>query len=72
MELMTDEVRKLLPPLYSQEAEGGDAVVYVRFFTPDSSWTFNGTEGQPEGEDFLFFGLVEGFEKEIERLLAEK
>jgi hypothetical protein len=65
MELMTDEVRKLLPPLYSQEAKGGDAVAQAKFFTPDSSWTWYATEGQPEGEDFLFFGLVEGFEKEL-------
>ena len=62
MELMTDEVRKLLPPLYSQEAKGGDAIVQVKFFTPDSSWTWLATSF--DGKD-LFFGLVEGFEKEL-------
>ena len=40
MELMTDEIRKLLPPLYSQEAKGGEVIVQVKFFAPDSSpWT---------------------------------
>jgi hypothetical protein len=32
MELLTQEVRKALPPLYSQEAKGLDATVHVKFF----------------------------------------
>lgn len=62
MQLMTDEIRALLPSLYSQESKGGKAVAHVKFFTPDSSWTWYATEY--DGED-TFFGLVEGFEKEM-------
>lgn len=40
MKLMSQEVRRLLPPLYSQESKGGDALVLVKYFTPDSNWTW--------------------------------
>ena len=59
---MTQEIRKKLPPLYSQEDKGGKAVVHVKFFTPDSSWTWYVTEF--DGKD-IFFGLVDGHEKEL-------
>ncbi len=62
MKLLTQEIRKELPALYAQDGKGGKAVVYVKFFTPDSSWTFWATEF--DGED-TFFGLVEGHEKEL-------
>lgn len=44
------------------EEKGLDAVAVVKFFTPDSNWTWYATEF--DGDD-LFFGLVDGFEKEI-------
>lgn len=62
MMLLTKENRKQLPPLYSQEDKGGAAVAVVKFFTPDSSWTWYATEF--DGED-TFFGLVDGLEKEL-------
>ena len=62
MKLLTQEIRRKLPPLYSQEDKGGKAVVQVKFFTPDSSWTWLATEF--DGED-TFFGLVLGHEKEL-------
>ena len=62
MVLLTKEVLKKLPPLYSQEEKGLDAVAVVKFFTPESNWTWYATEF--DGED-LFFGLVDGFEKEL-------
>ncbi len=62
MKLLTKEVLKKLPELYSQEEKGLEAVAVVKFFTPDSSWTWYATEF--DGED-LFFGLVDGFEKEL-------
>ena len=65
MQLLTEEIRRKLPPLGSQDSLGGKAVAHVKFFTPDSSWTFWATEGQQDGDDFLFFGLVEGHEKEL-------
>ena len=62
MKLLTKAIRKRLPPLYSQDGLGGKAVAHVKFFTPDSSWTFDATEF--DGKD-LFFGLVEGHDKEL-------
>jgi len=60
--LLTRALRRKLPPLYSQDGKGGEAVAYVKFFTPDSSWSFWATEF--DGED-TFFGLVEGHEREL-------
>ena len=62
MQLLTQEIRQMLPPLYSQEALGGRAVAQVKFFTPDGSWTWWATEF--DGND-TFFGLVDGLEKEL-------
>ena len=62
MKLLTKEIRKKLPPLYSQDGNGGQAVVHAKFFTPDSNWTFYASEF--DGQD-MFFGLVDGFEKEL-------
>jgi hypothetical protein len=63
MQLLTDELRQRLPPLYSQEAED-NPVVHCKFFTPDSNWTWWATEGSPVGDDFKFFGFVRSFEDE--------
>jgi hypothetical protein len=60
MKLLPKEIREQLPPLYSQDGKGGKAVVYVKFFI--SNWTWYATEF--DGDD-TFFGLVEGFEKEL-------
>jgi len=71
MKLLSKEIREQLPPLYSQDGKGGKAVVYVKYFTPSSSWTWFATEGEPvldesgKEVDFQFFGLVEGHEKEL-------
>jgi hypothetical protein len=71
MKLLTQEIRKKLPPIYSQDSKGGKAVAYVKFFTPDSSWAWWATEGSPikdeEGNEvnFHFFGLVDGLVKEL-------
>ncbi len=62
MKLLTKEIRKKLPPLYSQEHLGSKAVAVVKFFTPDSSWTWYGVSW--DGKD-IFFGLVDGLEKEL-------
>jgi len=52
---------KLLP-LYGNEEKGLDALAQVKFFTPDSNWTWYACEF--DGED-TFFGLVSGFEVEL-------
>jgi len=74
--LLTLELRRHLPPLYSQE-HTTDPMVQAKFYfpTPDG-WTWYAFEGSPIDEngycdtdkekvDFLFFGLVAGFENEI-------
>ena len=65
MQLLTKEIREKLPPLHSQDGLGGKAVAYAKWFTPDSGWSWFATEGSPEGDDFVFFGLVIGLEKEL-------
>lgn len=61
MKLLNDEVRKALPPLYSNEANP-DPVAVAKFFTPWTGWTWYATEF--DGED-QFFGLVDGLEREL-------
>lgn len=63
MQLLTTELRTQLPKLYAQE-NVEDPIVYLKFFTPDSSWTWYVTEGDDDNGDFRFFGYVVGFEKE--------
>jgi len=71
MKLLTKEIREQLPPLYAQDGKGGKAVVYTKYFTPSSNWTWLCTEGEPvldesQNEvDFKFFGLVFGHEREF-------
>jgi hypothetical protein len=58
MELMTKAILAAIPPLYAQEKLGEQAVVYVKFFTPDSIWTWYASEFDPQ--EGRFFGLVVG------------
>ena len=60
--LLTQEIQTRLPKLYSGEEKGLDAVAQVKFFTPDSNWTWYASEF--DGED-IFFGLVSGHEVEL-------
>ena len=60
--LLDSENREKLPPLYSGEELGLIAIALVKFFTPDSNWSWYASEF--DGED-LFFGLVSGFEVEL-------
>jgi hypothetical protein len=61
MELLTDEIRKQIPPLYAQD-EAPDPIAHIKFFTTGSNWTWYATEF--DGQD-TFFGLVKGFEEEL-------
>ena len=64
MELLPVELRKTLPPLYSQES-CPTTIVHVKLFTPDSSFTWFVTEGaEQEDGDWLLFGFVIGLEEE--------
>jgi hypothetical protein len=78
MKLLPKEIRELLPPLYSQDGKNGKAVVYTKYFTPSSSWSWFITEGEPVLSesgveiDFKFFGLVFGLEKELGYVLLSE
>lgn len=61
MNLLTPEIRSQLPSIYSQE-KVADPIAYVKFFNPQSNWTWYITEF--DGEDTLF-GLVQGLEEEL-------
>lgn len=63
MQLLTEELRAQLPTLYSQESIS-DPIVHLKFFTPDSNWTWYATEGEPDDDDFRFFGYVIGLAEE--------
>ena len=71
MKLLPKELREKLPALYAQDGKGGKAVVYTKYFTPSSNWTWLATEGEPvldesQNEvDYKFFGLVFGYEQEF-------
>ena len=62
LQLMTDELREKLPALYAHEDMGLEALAQVKYFTPDTGWTWYASEF--DGED-IFFGLVIGFEIEL-------
>ena len=73
------ETRAKLPPLYSNEALGLEALAVVKVFVPtgpDSFWSWFASEGSPVDEDgyldtekpkvdVLFFGLVCDLEIEL-------
>lgn len=61
-ELLDDETRQLLPPLYSGEELGLDSKAMVKFFLPGSDWGWYASEF--DGKD-TFFGLVVGHEIEL-------
>jgi len=53
--LMPDSIARTVPPLYATEKEA-DPVVQVKWFTPDSSWTWYVLEY--DSKEKLCFGLV--------------
>lgn len=77
MKLLTKDMRKRIPELYSQE-NNPDPMVQAKFFDPSGSWTWYVTEcspvdvngaiipqGSEDEADVLFFGLVDGFVAEL-------
>jgi len=74
MKLLTKEIKDMLPKLYSTDgvtyytAEGvpPSKTAICKFFNPLGSWTWYVFEGEEQKDgDWLFFGLVDGFEKEL-------
>lgn len=61
-QLMTNEIREQLPELGTNEERGLDAPASVKYFTPDSGYTWYISEF--DGEDRLF-GLVVGHAVEL-------
>lgn len=62
--LLSDDLKKVLPRLRGQE-HSTDPTVYAIFFFPGSGWKWFVTEGESNGDDFIFFGYVIGFEAEF-------
>ena len=61
--LFDNVLRELMPPLYANEALGLAALALIKFFTPDTNWTWYASEFSTE--ENIFFGLVSGFEVEL-------
>lgn len=66
MKLLTKELERKIPALYStEEIEEQDKQIICKFFALGSSWTWYVVEGErQEDGDYLFYGLVNGFDKE--------
>ena len=60
--LLPGDIAGSLPPLYATE-NTDDPIARVKFFTPDSSWTWFVTEFDPT--ERRCFGLVIGHEREL-------
>ena len=63
MKLLTKEIEKKLPKLYSTDEQGNNAKVVVKFFHSRSNWTWYATEYDPDTR--TFFGYVDGLEGEL-------
>ena len=61
MMLLTRDLRRKIPKLYSQEHKK-DPIAYVKFFAPSSNWTWYILEF--DGKD-TFFAYVVGLESEL-------
>ena len=67
MKLLTEAIKKKLPPLDSTDTIPAGERFCVKFFDPCGSWTWyvsEGSESEDGDGDWLFYGLVHGFEKE--------
>lgn len=62
MRLLTEEIKRQLPRLYTtEETPLAEKLIVAKGFHPASVWTWYPVEGEEqEGGDWLFFGYVEG------------
>ena len=68
MKLLTKTITARLErtPLYSTDGKpASDRQVVARFFNPSGLGTWYVLEGEKDGDDWLFFGLVSLFETEL-------
>lgn len=64
MKLLTKKDLKNIPDIYSTENTSmKETMVYAKFFTPDSSWSWYLMELSKKDND-MAFGLIDGLEKE--------
>ena len=63
MKLLTKELLKKLPPIGHSIETKEEPQAIVKWFTPDSNWTWYVVEYNPETG--MCWGLVDGFEKEF-------
>ena len=67
MKLLTETIKKAMPALYSTELPTADRPrkFICKFFDPCGSWSWYVMEGEErENGNWMFYGLVDGFEKE--------
>lgn len=64
MQLLTEELKKAIPPLYSQE-KVKDPMVYAKFFTPKGALTWFVTEFSHEDNDTCFGYILDTGEGEL-------
>lgn len=65
MKLLTKEIEKKLPKLYSQE-KVENPVIIVKFFCPWNQWKWFSCEVEKQKNgDWLFFGMVHGDDHEL-------
>jgi hypothetical protein len=64
MQLLTDELKDIIPPFYSSEdIELEEKMVYAKFFLADANWTWYILEYDKESNSF--FALVDGLDVEL-------
>ena len=60
MKLLTEQIKKILPALYSTEdIPCEDKKIICRFFNPLGNQSWEITEGSQEGDDWMLFGQVD-------------
>lgn len=57
--LITDEIRAKLPPLYANEKIGLDAIAPVKYFSPAAGWTWYASEASALMQDDTYQPLAE-------------
>ncbi|MBX3027077.1 DUF2958 domain-containing protein [bacterium] len=60
---MPADIATKLPPLYTNEGQGEDAIAHLKLFTPWTNWTWYASEYDPA--ERLCFGVVVGLEREF-------
>lgn len=61
MKLLTKEIEKKILPLRATDGKpDNERKIAVKFFNPCGAWTFYAVEGERQGDDFIFYGWVDG------------